>query len=106
MSQPRIQQARELLARFPDNELARFNLAQALCDAGLHEEAIEHLTLLTQRKPDWMVAHILLGKSYLALGDLPRARPVLQHALHLAIAQHHDGPRDELTALLETLPPR
>lgn len=103
MSQSRIEQARALFAQFPGNELARFNLAQALCEAGQHPEAIEHLTVLVQQKPDWMVAHILLGKSYLALGDVGRARPVLQRARELAIAQHHDGPREELTALLQSI---
>ncbi|MCX7914803.1 MAG: tetratricopeptide repeat protein [Verrucomicrobiae bacterium] len=104
MSQSRIEQARALFAQFPNNELARFNLAQALCEAGEHREAIEHLTVLTRQKPDWMVAHILLGKSHLALGETERARPVLERALELAIAQHHDGPREELAALLQTIP--
>jgi hypothetical protein len=27
----------------------------------------------------------------------------LEHALELAIAQHHDSPREELTELLKTL---
>jgi hypothetical protein len=50
-----------------------------------------------------MVVHIQLGKSLITLGRPAEARSILQHALQLAIAQHHDGPRDELAALLKTL---
>jgi thioredoxin-like negative regulator of GroEL len=103
MSQPRIVQARERLAQFPQHDLARFSLAQALYDAGEFREAAEHLRILAERKPDWMVVHILLGKCQLALHDPVAARQTLTHAHALAIAQHHDGPREELQQLLQSL---
>jgi predicted Zn-dependent protease len=103
MSQQRIAQARERLAQFPHNDLARFSLAQALHDAGEYREAADHLRELAARKPDWMVVHILLGKCQRALHDSVAARHTLTHALALAVAQHHDGPRAELTELLQTL---
>jgi predicted Zn-dependent protease len=103
MSNDRIAKARDLWQRFPDNDLSRFNLAQAYCDANDFANAIEHLRPLCDKKPDWMVAHIQLGKALIALGRSPEAKPILDHALKLAIAQHHDGPRDELTELLRTL---
>lgn len=103
MSNDRIVKARELCEKFPGNDLARFNLAQALCDAGDFAAALEPLQALADRKRDWMVAHILLGKALLALGRGAEARPVLEHALQLAIAQHHDGPREELIELLKIL---
>jgi predicted Zn-dependent protease len=92
-----------LWKKFPDNDLSRFNLAQAYFDATDCANALEHLRALCEKKPDWMVVHIQLGKSLIALGRSPEARPILEHALQLAIAQHHDSPREELADLLGTL---
>ena len=103
MSHDRIAQALELWQRFPDNDLSRFNLAQAYVDANDYAGALEHLRALCRKKPDWMVVHIQFGKSLIALGHSAEARPVLEHALQLAIAQHHDGPREEVEELLKTL---
>ena len=103
MSNDRIANARDLWQRFCDNDLSRFNLAQAYCDANEFASALEHLRALCVKKPDWMVVHIQLGKSLIALGRVPEARPILTHALQLAVAQHHDGPREELEELLKKL---
>ena len=103
MSHDRIAQALKLWQQFPDNDLSRFNLAQAYVDANEHTAAIEHLRALCEKKPDWMVVHIQLGKSLLATGETQAARPILEHGLKLAIAQHHDGPREELEEFLKTL---
>jgi predicted Zn-dependent protease len=103
MSHDRIAQALALWRQFPDNDLSHFNLAQAYVDANDYASAIEHLRALCQKKSDWMVVHIQLGKSLVALGRSAEAKPVLKHGLELAIAQHHDGPRDELQELLKTL---
>lgn len=100
MSHDRIAQAQALLEKFPGNDLARYSLAQALFDAGDYAGAAEHLRPLCAKKPDWMVVHILLGK---CLGRTPEAKMILEHARQLAIAQHHDGPREELEELLKTL---
>jgi predicted Zn-dependent protease len=103
MSHDRIAKARELWHRFPDNDLSRFNLAQAYVDANDHASAIDHLRALCTKKPDWMVVHIQLGKCLLAVGEAQSAKPLLEHALQLALTQHHDGPREELEELLKTL---
>jgi len=103
MSNERITQAQELLARFPENDLARFSLAQALLAGDDQAGAAEHLRPLCAKKPDWMVIHILLGKCLLAAGERDEAQALLTHAHQLAIAQHHDGPREELEALLQTV---
>ena len=103
MTSDRTTKALELWKKFPDNDLSRFNLAQAYFDAADYAHASEHLRALCQKKPDWMVVHILLGKCQLAAGELAPAKSTLEHALQLAIAQHHDGPREELTELLKTL---
>ena len=103
MSHDRIAQALELWKNFPDNDLSRYNLAQAYFDAGDYANAGEHLRPLCAKKPDWMVVHILLGKCLLNAGERDEARRVLEHALELAIEQHHDGPREELTEFLNGL---
>ena len=103
MTSDRIMKALELWKRFPDNDLSRFNLAQAYVDAGDYANAVDHLRALCAKKPDWMVVHIQLGKSLIALDRSAEAKPILEHAFQLATAQHHDGPREELTELLKTL---
>jgi predicted Zn-dependent protease len=103
MNNARVTKAQELVERFPDNDLARFSLAQALVDAGANAEAVPHLRTLCAKKPDWMVVHILLGKCLTITGQPTDAKPIFQHALQLAIAQHHDGPRAELEDLLRPM---
>jgi len=103
MSHDRITQALALWQRFPENDLSRFNLAQAYVDANDYASAVEHLRALCEKKPEWMVAHIQLGKSLITLGRSTEAKPILEHALQLAVAQHHDGPRAELEELLRSL---
>ncbi len=103
MGNDRIDKARELYEKFPSNDLSRFNLAQAYCDAGDFVGALEHLQALAGKKQAWMVVQILLGKTLIALHRTAEAKPVLEDALQLAIAQHHDGPREELAELLRTL---
>jgi predicted Zn-dependent protease len=103
MGNDRITKARELYEKFPGNDLSRFNLAQACCDAGDFAGALEHLKALAGKKRDWMVVQILLGKTLIALHRTAEAKPVLEDALELAITQHHDGPREELSDLLKAL---
>ena len=94
-----------LVARQPDNELFRFSLAQALLAEQRPADAVAHLTFCAGKKPDWMMPRILLGKTLLNLKRLPEARPWLEEALQLAIAQDHDDPAQELRSLLADLPP-
>jgi Flp pilus assembly protein TadD len=103
VSHDRIPKALELWRKFPDNDLSRYNLAQAYCDAGEFASAVEHLNALAGKKHDWMVVHILLGKCLLNTGRRDEARRILRHAHQLAIAQLHDGPREELEELLRSL---
>ncbi len=103
MPDDRIAKALELFRRFPGNDLSRFNLAQAYFDSADYANAAAHLRELCAKKNDWMVVHILLGKCLVQSGQTATAKPVLEHALQLAIAQHHDGPREELEELLKTL---
>ena len=92
-----------MVAQHPQNELARYSLGRALFDLGEFTEAKEHLRLALEKKPDWMVVQILLGKCDLELGDRASAVTAFQRARELAIAQHHEGPLAELEELLSEL---
>lgn len=89
-----------LVAQQPDNEMFRFSLAQALIREGRPAEAVAQLEFCATKKADWMMARIVLGKTLLALGRKTEARPWLEQALQLAIAQEHEDPERELRALL------
>jgi len=97
---PRSEQFAALVARQPDNELFRFSLAQALLAENRPADALEHLTACANKKTDWMMPRILLGKTLLGLGRPAEARPWFEQALALAIDQQHDDPAEELRALL------
>ena len=99
----RVEQFRALVARHPDNELFRFSLAQALVAEGRAAEAVPHYEFCVAKKDDWMMPRILLGKLLLQLGRRDAAKPLLEEALHLARAQHHEDPERELNALLAEL---
>ena len=99
----RSEQFAALVARQPENELFRFSLAQALLAENRPADALDHLTACANRKPDWMMPRILLGKALLGLGRKAEARPWLEQALALAIAQDHDDPALELRGLLADL---
>jgi predicted Zn-dependent protease len=92
-----------LVTRQPDNELFRFSLAQALVAEGRASEAVEHYLFCVQKKADWMMPRILLGKLYLQLGRRDEARPLLEAALQLAIDQTHEDPERELRGILAEL---
>jgi predicted Zn-dependent protease len=93
-----------LVAQQPGNELFRFSLAQALLAEGRAADAEPHLRICTERKTDWMMPRILLGKLLLQLDRPADARPLLESALALAVAQDHEDPAAELRALLAALP--
>lgn len=100
----RIDQFQALVATQPENELFRFSLAQALIAAARGPEAIPHLEQCLRKKPDWMIARLLLGKQLLVAGRSADARRELEAALRLAVEQHHEEPERELRALLAELP--
>jgi Flp pilus assembly protein TadD len=102
MSDPLARQ-RQMVAQHPQNELARYSLGRALFDLGEFTEAKEHLRLALEKKPDWMVVQILLGKCDLGLGDRAAAVTAFQRARDLATAQHHEGPLAEMEELLSEL---
>jgi len=92
-----------LVATQPENEMFRFSLAQALLREGKPADAVPHLEFCANKKADWMMARILLGKTLLSLGRAAEAKPWLENALHLAIEQNHEDPERELRGILGEL---
>ena len=99
----RSEHFQSLAARQPDNELFRFSLAQALAAEGRADEAVPHYAFCVQKKSDWMMPRILLGKLLLQLGRRAEAKPLLEAALQLAVEQHHEDPEREVRSLLADL---
>lgn len=100
---PRVAHFQSLVERQPENELFRFSLAQALLADGRGDEAVAHYQYCVGKKSDWMMPRILLGKLLLQLGRRAEAKPLLETALALAVAQNHEEPEHELRALLTEL---
>jgi hypothetical protein len=50
-----------------------------------------------------MLPRILLGKAMLQHGHTESAKPILEHALQLAVSQHHDEPAEEIRDILSDL---
>ena len=101
--QEAVNRFQKMLEQNPNNDLARFSLAKALFDAEQFADAKPHFETALQRKPEWMIAQILLGKCQLSLGDRAAARVTFQRGLELAIAQHHEGPQAEMESMLAEL---
>jgi predicted Zn-dependent protease len=99
----RVEQFSALVAREPANEMFRFSLANALAAESRGKDAVPHYRLCIEKKPDWMMARILLGKLLLQLGERREGKTMLEAALKLAIDQHHEDPERELRALLAEL---
>lgn len=99
----RVDHFRALVERQPDNEMFRFSLAQALTAETRADEAVPHFESCIAKKPEWMMARILLGKLLIQLGRRAEAKAMLGRALQLAIEQHHEDPEREVRALLADL---
>jgi predicted Zn-dependent protease len=95
-----VERFQQLVGLHPDNELFHFSLAQVLLKENRTAEALPHLRFCTDRKADWMMPRILLGKALLGLGRKREARPWLEAALALAVGQSHETPEQELRAVL------
>jgi tetratricopeptide (TPR) repeat protein len=100
----RIARFRQMVESNPDNILARFSLSQAYFDSGDHALAAAGFREVIARKADWMLAHLLLGRSLVELGRPAEARPVLEAGLNLARQQGHEGPQAEFSEVLAALP--
>jgi predicted Zn-dependent protease len=84
----------------PDNDLFRFSYGQALYSEGNATDAVEVLKKCVEKKTDWMIAQLIIGKAYLEIGNKETAKTALTAAMDAAIAQNHMEPREEIQSLL------
>lgn len=98
-----LEPLKQRVDQFPDNELFRFSYAKALMDQGNFKEALPHLEFCFQKKSDWMVVAMLMGKIHRHEGHLSEAREIYQKALHLAVTQKHESPEAEIREILGSL---
>ncbi len=72
---------RRAVAAHPDNERARFKLAEALLVVGTPKEALEQYLWLAERKPQLPPIRLGLARCYRRLGELEKARQQLDSLL-------------------------
>jgi thioredoxin-like negative regulator of GroEL len=88
------------------NLLNRFSLSQAFFEEGQYEQAIPHLIECVKGRADWMMAYLLLAKSYIASDQESLAREPLEITIKLAQDQVHEDPREEAQTLLAEIDKR
>jgi len=103
VSDTKIERFSAMKAKFPQSEMPRWSLANALGAAGRIDEAIVELRELVALKPDYCVAWLELGRLAAGRGDAATARPALEEAIRLAIAQGHSAPRMDAEVMLDDL---
>ncbi len=99
----RVEQFSALVARQPENELFRFSLAQALLAEQRAAEAVSHLEFCVQKRADWMIPRIVLGRTLIGFDRRTEAKQLLKEALRLAVEQNHEDPERDVRALLAEL---
>ena len=103
MPEDAVQKWRALVDANPRNELATYSLAKAHFDRQEWAPAADYFERAIALKADWMLAYILRGKALLKLARTPEAKQSFERALELAIAQHHEGPEEEVREILADL---
>lgn len=103
MTNPRLDTFRAMVARTPDNALARFGLANEALKAGLYEEAREHLTRYLDLHEDEGNAYGRLADALLQLGRDDEAREALQRGVEVSMRHGHPSMAAEFEARLEEM---
>lgn len=92
-----------MLARGEDNPLLRFGLGNYYFDEKAYQEAIAHLLVCVEQKPDHSAAWKLLGRSYHALGSKDKALEAYQQGLCVAQANGDKQVEKELGVFIKKL---
>jgi len=99
----KLETFRAMVAKNPDNVLARFGLANEAMKAGLHEEAAEQLSAYLARYDDEGNGWQRLAECRIALGQPAEARAAFEHGIAAARRFGHGGLAGEIEARLEEL---
>jgi predicted Zn-dependent protease len=104
MSAPsRLDAMRAMVARAPDNAIARFGLANELLKAREWAEAAEQLERYLAAFDDEGNGWGRLAEAYVALGRTDEAREALRKGVAASHRFAHGGMADELEARLDEL---
>ena len=101
MSSPRLDAMRAMVAKNPNNALARFGLANEAMKAQLYEEAAEQLRIYLTSHDDEGNGYGRLADALLHLGRTEEAREALQRGVEAARRFGHPTMANEFDARLE-----
>lgn len=99
----RIETFRAMVAKSPENALARFGLANEAIKEERWEEALENLELYLARYDDEGNGYLRLAEVLAALGRGAEARDALQKGIAASYRFGHPGMAADLEARLEEL---
>ena len=106
MTNPKLDTFRAMVAKNPENPLARFGLANEALKAGLHAEAVEQLEADLARYDDEGNGYGRLAEALVALDRVDEARAALTQGIaashrfgHVGMASELEARRDELDDL-------
>lgn len=103
MTNPKLDTFRAMVAKSPDNALARFGLANEALKAGLYEEAHEQLVAYLARYDDEGNGYGRLAEALERLGRHDEARDALRKGIAASRRFGHPGMASEFEARLEEL---
>ena len=99
----RIDTFRDMVAKNPENHLARFGLANEALKLGLHAEAAEHLREYLARYDDEGNGWGRLADALLALGRTDEARLAFRRGIEASHRFGHPSMANEFEARLEEI---
>ena len=98
-----LESLEKMLAKGVDNALLRFGLGKGYLDAGDNARAVEHLQRCVGFDPKYSAAWKLLGKAWLAAGDIAQARQAWEQGIEAATAHGDKQAEKEMTVFLKKL---
>ena len=103
MSSARLETMRAMVAKNPNNALARFGLANEALKAQLYEEAAENLRIYLSAHADEGNGYGRLAEALYNLGRIDEARAALRDGIEASQRFGHPSMAHEFEARLEEL---
>jgi thioredoxin-like negative regulator of GroEL len=103
MTSPRLDAMRAMVAKNPNNPLARFGLANEALKAQLYEEAAEHLRIYLATHDDEGDGYGRLAEALVHLDRTDEACEALRRGIEVSRRFGHPGMANEFEARLEEL---
>ncbi|HJU88736.1 MAG TPA: tetratricopeptide repeat protein [Gemmatimonadaceae bacterium] len=103
MTSSRLESFRAMVARQPNNALARFGVATEALKEGLHQEAVDQFRAYLSMYEDEGNAYLRLAEALEALGRTDEARDALRSGIEAAGRFGHPGMAAEMEERLDAL---